>query len=106
MAETLKTTDSEKLMREHLEVLRGYAKRVVAHGGILTRDEERDKSARMTEYMAEGRSAGISDSDLYSQVFGDMVQRAESKCGCPTCRKRAGRERNATSGGEIASSAT
>ena len=36
MAETLKTTDSEKLMTEHLDVLRGYAKRVVAHGGVLT----------------------------------------------------------------------
>ena len=106
MAETVKTTDSEKLMTEHIDVLRGYAKRVVAHGGILTRDEERDKTTRMTEYMAQGRSVGISDSDLYSQIFGDMVQRAESKCGCPTCRKRAARERNAASGGGMASSAT
>ena len=32
MAETLKTTDSEKLMTEHLDALRGYAKRVVANG--------------------------------------------------------------------------
>ncbi|MXY43311.1 MAG: hypothetical protein F4Y50_04520 [Dehalococcoidia bacterium] len=106
MAETVKTTDSEKLMTEHLDVLRGYAKRVVAHGGVLTRDEERDKTARMSEYMEQGRRAGINDSDLYSQIFGDMVQRAESKCGCPTCRKRAARERNAASGGGMASSAT
>ena len=106
MAETVKTTDSEKLMTEHLDALRRYAKRVVAHGGILTRDEERDKSTRMSDYMAQGRSVGISDSDLYSQIFGDMVQRAESKCGCPTCRKRADRERNAASGGGMASSAT
>ena len=106
MAETVKTTDSEKLMTEHLDALRGYAKRVVAHGGILTRDEERDKTARMNEYMAHGRSAGLSDSDLYAQIFGDMVQRAEAKCGCPTCRKRADRERNAASGGGMAPSAT
>ena len=106
MAETLNTVDSEKLMTEHLDVLRGYAKRIVAHGGVLTRDEERDKTARITEYMAEGRSIGLSDSDLYTQIFGDMVQRAESKCGCPTCRKRAARERNAASGGGMASSAT
>lgn len=106
MAETLKTTDSEKLMTEHFDVLRGYAKRVVAHGGILTRDEERDKTERMAEYMEQGRSVGLSDSDLYSQIFGDMVQRAESKCGCPTCRKRADSERNAASGGGMASSAT
>lgn len=106
MAETVKTTDSEKLMTEHLDVLRGYAKRVVAHGGVLTRDEERDKTARMSEYMEQGRRAGISDSDLYSQIFGDMVQRAEAKCGCPTCRKRAAGERNAASGGGMTSSAT
>jgi Uri superfamily endonuclease len=106
MAETVKTTDSEKLMTEHIDVLRGYAKRVVAHGWILTRDEERDKTARMAEYMEQGRSAGLSDSDLYSQIFGDMVEKAESKCGCPTCRKRAARERNAASGGGMASSAT
>ena len=106
MAETLKTTDSEKLMTEHIDVLRGYAKRVVAYGGILTRDEERDKTTRMTEYMAHGRSAGISDSDLYTQIFGDMAQRAEAKCGCPTCRKRAARERNAASGGGMVSGAT
>lgn len=106
MGETVKTTDSKKLMTEHLEVLRGYAKRVVAHGGVLTRDDERDKTERMTEYMAQGRSIGLNDSDLYMQIFGDMVERAESKCGCPTCRKRADRERNATSGGEMASSAT
>ncbi|MDE2716070.1 MAG: hypothetical protein OXI33_03510 [Chloroflexota bacterium] len=106
MAEIVKTTDSEKLMTEHIDVLRGYAKRVVAHGGVLTRDEERDKTTRMTEYIAQGRRAGISDSDLYSQIFGDMVQRAESKCGCPTCRKRAARERNAASGGGMAAGAT
>ncbi len=106
MAETLKTTDSEKLMTEYLDALRGYAKRVVAHGGVLTRDEERDKTGRMNEYMAQGRSIGLSDSDLYTQIFGDMVQRAESKCGCPTCRKRADRERDAASGGGMASSAT
>ena len=103
MAETLKTTDSAKLMTENLDVLRGYAKRVVAHGGILARDEERDKAERMTEYMTEGRRAGITDSDLYGQVFGDMVQRAESNCGCPTCRKRADRKRNAASGDGMAS---
>ena len=106
MAETVRTTESEKLMTEHLDALRGYAKRVVAHGGILTRDEERDKTVRMNEYMTQGRSAGLSDSDLYAQIFGDMVQRAEAKCGCPTCRKRARRERNAASGGGMASSAT
>ena len=106
MAETLKTTDSEKLKTDHIDVLRGYAKRVVAHGGILTRDEERDKTARLTEYVGQGRSVGLSDSDIYMQIFGDMVQRAESKCGCPSCRKRADRERNATSGGGTASSAT
>ena len=105
MAETLKTTDSEKLMTEHIDVLRGYAKRVVAHGGVLTRDEERDKTERMNEYMAEGRSTGLTNSDLYSQLIGDMVQRAESKCGCPTCRKRADRQRNAASGGGMASGA-
>ena len=106
MAETLKTTDSEKLMTEHIDVLRGYAKRVVAHGGVLTRDEERDKSSRMSEYMEQGRSAGLTDTDLYTQIFGDMVERAESKCGCPTCRKRAARERNAASGGGMAFGAT
>ena len=106
MAETVKTTGSEKLMAEHLDALRGYAKRVVAHGGILTRDEERDKTARMNEYMEQGRSAGLSDSDLYAQIFGDMVQKAEAKCGCPTCRKRADRESNAASGGGMAPSAT
>ena len=78
----------------------------VANGGVLTRDEERDKTERMNEYMAQGRSVGLKDSDLYAQIFGDMVQRAESKCGCPTCRKRADRERNAASGGGMASSAT
>lgn len=105
MAESPERMDSEKLMNEHLEVLRGYAKRVVAHGGVLTRDEEHDKSARMTEYMAKGRSSGLSDSELYAQIFGDMVERAESKCGCPTCSKRADRERNLHSGGGMASSA-
>ena len=106
MAESLKTMDSEKLMTEHLGVLRGYARRVVAHGGVLTRDEERDKTARMTEYVGQGRSVGLSDSDIYMQIFDDMVQRAESKCGCPTCRKRADRGRNAASGGGMVSGAT
>ena len=106
MTDTLKRMDSEKLMTEHFDVLRGYAKRVVAHGGILTRDEERDKASRMTEYMAQGRSLGLSDSDLYTQIFGDMIRRAERKCGCPTCRKRAVREGNLPSGGGMTSSAT
>ena len=106
MAETVKAKDKEDQMTDHLDTLRGYAKRVVAHGGVLTRDEERDKTSRLTEYMAAGRSAGLTDSDLYTQLFGDMVQKAGSKCGCPTCRKRAARERNTTSGGGMSPSAT
>ncbi len=106
MAESLKTVDAQKLMDEHFEALRGYAKRVVANGGVLSGAEERDKTARMNEFMANGRDLGLSDSDLYTLVFGDMVQRTEPKCGCPTCRKRAARDGHTPSGGEMTSSAT
>ncbi len=105
MAETLNAMNSEKLLSEHLQTLRRYAKRVVGYGGILTRDEERDKSARMAEFMAQGRSLGMSDSNIYTQIFGDMAQRAEPKCGCPTCRKRAQREGKSASDGGMTSAA-
>ena len=105
MADSLKTVDAQKLMDENFEVLRDYAKRVVANGGVLTGVEDRDKTLRMNEFMANGRDLGLSDSDLYTLVFGDMVQRTEPKCGCPTCRKRAARDGDAPSGGEMTSSA-
>ena len=90
MERTLKATNPRKLMNEHLEVLKGYADHVVARGGNLADHDERDKSQRMTEYIAIGRSFKLTHTELVSQIFGDMLKAKRSPCECPTCRGRAG----------------
>ncbi len=97
MERTLKATNPQELMDEHLGVLRGYAEHVLAQGGVLTEYEERDKAERMTEYIAIGKSFDLSSSDLLGQIFGDMLKPEESQCGCPTCRSRARRDGHADS---------
>ena len=92
MESTLKVTDPQELMDEHLDALRGYAEHVITRGGVLTEYEERDKAERMTEYMAIGKSLDLTSRDLMAQIFGDMLKPEESQCGCPTCRNRARRE--------------
>lgn len=87
-------------MAEHLGVLREYARRVVVRGEVLKGSEEGDKSERVAEYMAMGRSLGLGDSDLYRRIFGDMVGRDE-----PKCNGRASRDRDVRPGGGPAPSA-
>lgn len=96
MERTLKATNPRKLVNEHLEVLTGYAERVVARGGSLNGHEERDKSQQMTEFIAIGKSFKLTQAELIGQVFGDMLKAKPLPCGCPTCRGRASDADHAT----------
>jgi len=104
MERTLRATNPRKLMDEHIDVLRSYAEKVVVHDGALTEFEELDKSERMAEYIAIGRSFDLSGAELIGQIFGDMLKPERSECGCPTCRGRARRSGHPDSGDDLAQS--
>jgi hypothetical protein len=89
MKPTIDATEPRQLMAEHLEVLRGYASRVVGHNQVLSAEEQAEKETRVEEFLALGKSFGLTRRELVSQILGDALKAKRSECGCPTCRSRA-----------------
>ncbi len=82
--------DHKAAIADHLEVLGEYAARVVRWGGKLDATEQADRSRRLEELFAVGRSFGLTEREMVVQVFGDVTgMPRELRCECPTCRRTA-----------------
>ena len=79
--------EARELVTEHLEVLRGYAQRVLLQGQTLSESEELDRERRVSEFLAIGSCLGLTRHEMVTQVYRDMF-RARRSCDCPTCRNR------------------
>ena len=78
------------LVAEHVQVLRGYARRVLLDGGSLSEIEDSERQQRMGELLAMGSCLKLTGNELVSLIFKDMFDERR-RCGCPTCRKRSAR---------------
>ena len=84
--ETLK--EARELVAEHVEVLRGYAQRVLMEGISLSTEEESDKEASVKEFLAMGSCLKLTGREMVALVYQDTL-RPRRRCGCPKCRSRA-----------------
>ena len=84
-ATTLK--EARKLVDEHVKVLRVYAHKVLLQREALSFSEMTDKESRINEFRAMGSCLKLTENEMVSMVYGDMLQE-RPRCGCPTCRSR------------------
>ena len=84
--ETLR--EARELVAEHVEVLRGYAQRVLIEGKSLSAEEESDKEGRVSEFLAMGSCLKLTGREMVALVYQDTL-RPRRPCGCPRCRSRA-----------------
>ena len=81
--------DPKELMAEHLEALRGYARRAIIEGVTLSPSEDRDKAIRVREFMCIGASFGCTGRELVSLLYKDIYKDISRRgCDCSSCRSR------------------
>jgi hypothetical protein len=66
------STDPIELFFQHLEALKRYARRVVAGGGALTVDEEKDKARRLKEFIEIGSSFELTEKDMVNVIYREL----------------------------------
>ena len=79
--------DLNDTFAEHLEALRGYAKKVLGRGDALTAAEQIDERARISQLVLIGHTFRLTDKDMVAMIFKGILQEPR-RCGCPTCRSR------------------
>jgi len=84
---TVVAASPRELMREHLRVLREYARQVLLKGEALTPRHEDDWAQRMGEFLAIGESFRLTPKELVHLVFRDLFKPAP-RCGCGSCRAK------------------
>ena len=65
--------DSNQLISEHQTVLREYAKRAILGGESLPYDDQKDKRARMGEFLAIGNAFGLTCRDMVGQLYRGLL---------------------------------
>ena len=80
--------DRDQIISDHLDALRTYANKVILSEDPLSDDEVADKETRFRELIEIGDSLNLTESEIVGIMFKGMLQKQESKCGCPQCRAR------------------
>jgi len=75
------------LMARHVDVLRGYAQRVLVDEVPLLAHEDLDRAARDNELVRIGTPLGCTEKEMVILVYGDLLNTRPS-CECPACRGR------------------
>ena len=92
---TIAVKRTEELLGEHVQVLRGYAQRVLQEGDALSEVEESDRERRMAQLLAMGSCLKFTESFMVTVIYQDIFK-SPRRCGCPTCRNRTANQRQAT----------
>ena len=79
--------DPKKTAEEHVEKLRGYARKVLVHGEALSEEEEADRASRMLEFHAIGNSFKLTNREMAVVLYKGILT-GKRACGCPTCRQK------------------
>ena len=86
---SLIVVDSNRLVAEHQQVLRDYAKRVILNCHVLAPEEDDDLANRMQEFFAVGSSLKLTEREMVSLILKPLFSKKRG-CDCPSCRARAG----------------
>ena len=87
MAEYLTTLNDDvkkTILSHHLTALCSYLRTALVHGHDLTRDEDRDRQVRMREFLAIGKSFGLTNKQLVENLFKGLFENPQA-CNCVEC---------------------
>lgn len=79
--------DSNEKVAEHLEVLRGYARKVLVDGEPLSHLEQVDKSVRLSEFVNLGISFKLTLKEMIALILKNVYHKP-TRCGCHSCVSR------------------
>ena len=66
---TLRDDVKKTILSHHLTALRSYLRKAFVDRDELTRDENMDRRVRMREFMAIGKSYGLTDKQMVAHLF-------------------------------------
>jgi hypothetical protein len=82
---------SHEKAAEHLEALRGYARKSLAGEEPPSRLEWVDKSVRLSEFVTLGNSFKLTVKEMVALILKDVYHQP-SQCGCHSCMSRNAQE--------------
>ena len=74
-------------LTHQIDIIRGYAQRMVMQGEALIPDEAADQRVRMQDFLAIGEAFGLTPKEMVGLVLSQESQK-ESACGCHSCNAR------------------
>ena len=81
--------ESHQKVADHLEALRGYARKAIVDDEPLSRLEQADKSVRLSEFVTLGNSFKLTVKEMIALILSDIRHEpTASGCGCHTCASR------------------
>ena len=72
------------ILSQHLRALRSYLRKAFVDRDDLTRDENMDRQVRMREFLAIGKSFGLTDRQLVAHLFKGLFKNTQA-CDCHEC---------------------
>ena len=79
--------EPKALIGEHADVLRDYAWRVFCQGESLTAEEDKDRTERVREFLAIGKSFRLTYNEMVTLLYRGLFDE-RGRCGCIGCRSR------------------
>lgn len=81
---TLREDVKKTILSQHLTALRSYLRKAFVDRGDLTREENMDRQIRMREFLAIGKSFGLTDKQLVAHLFKGLFKNTQV-CECAEC---------------------
>lgn len=81
---SLRVDVKKTILSHHLTALRSYLRKAFVHRHELNRDEDLDRQVRMREFLAIGKSFGLTEKRLVAHLFKDLFKNTK-KCDCAEC---------------------
>ena len=72
------------ILSQHLSALRSYLRKAFVDRDDLSRDENMDRQVRMREFLAIGKSFGLTDKQLVAHLFKGLFKNTQV-CECAEC---------------------
>ena len=75
---TLRDDVKKTILSHHLTALRSYLRKAFVDRDELTRDENMDRRVRMREFMAIGKSYGLTDKQMVAHLFKGLFKNTQA----------------------------
>lgn len=78
---TLRDDVKKTILSQHLKALRSYLRKAFVERNELTSEENMDRRVRMREFLAIGKSYGLTDKQLVAHLFKGLFNNSQERDG-------------------------